>query len=1202
MKKRTSFLILVAICSMASLWGVPRELVVVEISTQTWNQYCPGAAMGTHDLLENNQQVAIIENHNGDSFANTYSNARNSYYSVSGYPTAYFDGQNAYVGGSDTQSMYNIYLPRVTSRMTVASAYTLNAIAAGTGNNYQIIVHVAKPEADSNTNVVLRASLTQSNIAQTWFNQTEVDDVNRLMLPDQNGTPISLATGGSTDVTLNLTTQASWPLQDLELVIWLQNNSTKEILQGKKYSLQAMLTHNEVTIGTGDQVARVPVDVYWKNSLFECMYYQDELGLVSGSISGVKFYNNFVTDLQNMPTNIWLGTTTQTSFAANAWIPSGQLTQVFNGTINYPAGANTINVTFTTPFNYTGGTLVMLVERVFDTQYYSSSDYFQCQTIGADRALKLYSDSTDFNPAAPPATGATLSGQFPKTTFVYTGQAINNDLACLSVTGNVTPSAQSTWNYVISVKNNGSVPQSTYSVKLMKEGDVEIGSVAGTAIQPHATSTFTIPWTPTATGPTYLYGKVVLTGDEVPQNNNSPQLSVVVQQLGVVTEYSFSSTLSAYAEITGGTVYGTATNDNECFLAIPIGFTFTFNRVAYTTISIATDGFIAMGDDVVSSNISISTSAGTNNVLAAMNRDIKSRGTGSLMSKTTGVAPNRVFTVQWRHYRRVPTITANDDFSFQIQLLENGNKVEFVYGPFTAITSATAAAVQVGLRGGSNADFNNRTTTTDWSATSAGTANNATCTLSATVFPANGLTFTFSPATADDPPLPAQVPSPVNSAINVAIGTNLSWAAGGGIVNGYKVYLGTDNPPTNIVNGTTQTTTTYDPADFSYNTQYFWKIVPYNQSGDAIDCPIWTFSTLLGQIEISTPVFSPPGGLYSNAITVSINPTTVPAGAAIRYTLDGSDPNESSTIYGSPLQVLAGQIVTIRARAYLNGWAPSEIYTANYSTINSWIGTPILAISISGRSVVLSWPVCAGATSYRIEYAYDPYGTYTVLSTTSSLSYTHTNIGNSQTKVFYRVIAVSGRTESAPSEVVGYFKHHCVSGLNMIALPMEIPWSWVSELGSEYQSSVESIYYWDAAVQTWVGATDLGGCWDGDFAIHTNDVLFVSNTSVIDLFFCGTLPAPQAQYSLVPGLNTIMIPLNISSMSMASDLDMDSGLIDFVCQWNNVYQAYDVAVNYGGFWDEDFEIGIGVPLLIYSNYSITWPTRSMDTKRPTDFR
>ena len=33
-----------------------------------------------------------MENHSGDAFANTYSNARNSYYATSGTPTAYFDG------------------------------------------------------------------------------------------------------------------------------------------------------------------------------------------------------------------------------------------------------------------------------------------------------------------------------------------------------------------------------------------------------------------------------------------------------------------------------------------------------------------------------------------------------------------------------------------------------------------------------------------------------------------------------------------------------------------------------------------------------------------------------------------------------------------------------------------------------------------------------------------------------------------------------------------------------------------------------------------------------------------------------------------------------------------------------------------------------------------------------------------------------
>ncbi len=313
----------------------------------------------------------------------------------------------------------------------------------------------------------------------------------------------------------------------------------------------------------------------------------------------------------------------------------------------------------------------------------------------------------------------------------------------------------------------------------------------------------------------------------------------------VVSEYSFASALGTFTEISGGTIHGTSANDNECFLAIPLGFTFTYNGVDYSTISIASNGFIAMGDTVATSTVPISSGTSTNNVIAILARDIKSRADGTLMSLISGTEPNRVFTIQWKNWRRSPTATANDDFTFQIQLQENGNKVVYIYGPFTAVTSTTAATVQVGLRGDSNADFNNRTTTTDWSATIAGTANNNTCTLSATVFPANGLTFTFSPPVTGEPPLAAQNPHPVNGAINVPIATNLSWNSGGGVVDGYKVYFGTNNPPTNIANGVTQTATLYDPAnDLTYSTTYYWKIVPYNQFGDAVDCPVWSFTVL----------------------------------------------------------------------------------------------------------------------------------------------------------------------------------------------------------------------------------------------------------------------------------------------------------------------------------------------------------------------
>jgi len=311
-----------------------------------------------------------------------------------------------------------------------------------------------------------------------------------------------------------------------------------------------------------------------------------------------------------------------------------------------------------------------------------------------------------------------------------------------------------------------------------------------------------------------------------------------------VSEYSFTSTLGTYTEISGGTVLGTAANDNESFNAIPLSFTFSYNGVDYTEVSIQTNGFLAMGSTVATSNTAISSTTGTNNIVAALNRDIKSRDTGELMYLLSGTAPNRIFTVQWKHYRRAPTTTANDDFSFQIQLLESGNKVSFVYGAFTAVTASTAAAIQVGLRGDANTDFNNRTTTTDWSATTAGTANNNFCTLSATVFPASGLSFTFQPPAAGEPPLAAQNPVPANNAVNVAIAANLSWISGGGNVEGYKVYLGTDNPPSNIVNGTIQTGTLYNPADFSYSTTYNWKIVPFNSYGDALNCPVWSFTTL----------------------------------------------------------------------------------------------------------------------------------------------------------------------------------------------------------------------------------------------------------------------------------------------------------------------------------------------------------------------
>ncbi|MDZ4181941.1 MAG: carboxypeptidase regulatory-like domain-containing protein [Candidatus Cloacimonadaceae bacterium] len=170
-----------------------------------------------------------------------------------------------------------------------------------------------------------------------------------------------------------------------------------------------------LTVGTGDQTGRFPLDMFYMNSLFESLYYPAELGNTLGIIFGVGFYNNFQTNLQNMPTKIWMGTTTQADLSAG-WIPSTQLTLVFDGNVNYPSGQNLIHIPFTTPYMYlVPDNLVMLVQRPMDQQYYSSQDLFQTQTVGTNRARNAYADGTAFDPANPPT--ATAQGGFPKTSF-----------------------------------------------------------------------------------------------------------------------------------------------------------------------------------------------------------------------------------------------------------------------------------------------------------------------------------------------------------------------------------------------------------------------------------------------------------------------------------------------------------------------------------------------------------------------------------------------------------------------------------------------------------------------------------------------------------------------------------------------------------------------------------------------------------------
>jgi len=230
-----------------------KQYVLLEIGTGTWCQYCPGAAMGADDLVTNGQQVAVVENHNGDAYAYTASNARNTYYATTGYPTATFDGIKQLVGGDHTNSLYTSYLPIYESEYVIKTAFGIT-IGAGTrtGNVYNLSVIVDRfgETPFANSNLVLQLALTQSHIQVNWQGQTHLEFVSRAMAPDASGTPINLQTANQVTVPLTFTFVPSWGgnlVTDYELVAWVQDLTTKEVVDAEKVNLQSIL------VGMNDQ-------------------------------------------------------------------------------------------------------------------------------------------------------------------------------------------------------------------------------------------------------------------------------------------------------------------------------------------------------------------------------------------------------------------------------------------------------------------------------------------------------------------------------------------------------------------------------------------------------------------------------------------------------------------------------------------------------------------------------------------------------------------------------------------------------------------------------------------------------------------------------------------------------------------------------------------------------------------------------------
>lgn len=266
--------------------GIQRDMVVLEKGSGTWCVFCPGAALACEDLLEAGAPVAVVSNQNGDAYANQYSNARNSMYQITGYPTAVFDGKDKYVGGSATGSVAAQYLPYVMSHMVEICPVEIEMEYEATDQDYTATITLTKLDNVTASDLRLIFFVTESHIPQNWFIMTELNHVNRLMVPDQNGTVISFASGDVQTVTLNFSLNQAWVVENCEFIVCLQNADAgqpgggwvKTILNGMKRGaidltadFQADVTSIEVgdpvnftSEESGGYIGGVPVTYHWE--------------------------------------------------------------------------------------------------------------------------------------------------------------------------------------------------------------------------------------------------------------------------------------------------------------------------------------------------------------------------------------------------------------------------------------------------------------------------------------------------------------------------------------------------------------------------------------------------------------------------------------------------------------------------------------------------------------------------------------------------------------------------------------------------------------------------------------------------------------------------------------------------------------------------------------------------------------------------
>jgi thiol-disulfide isomerase/thioredoxin len=226
-----------------------KKTVLAELFTATWCQYCPNSTSAINRLAseEDSSQLLVLQYHPNDTdpLGWEQSATRIDYYGVNGYPTIVFDGVNQQIGGLPTN--YDNYKSAINSESMKSSYLSLQVTGNISDFNANLLSY-----SSSLVSATVRFAIYEDNVSFNAPNgESNFRFTVRTLLADQ---AVNLSAGQSISVHRTFQPPVGWNKNNLGLVVFVQKDSTKEVLQAATLSKQLSPSFSLTITGSSEKV------------------------------------------------------------------------------------------------------------------------------------------------------------------------------------------------------------------------------------------------------------------------------------------------------------------------------------------------------------------------------------------------------------------------------------------------------------------------------------------------------------------------------------------------------------------------------------------------------------------------------------------------------------------------------------------------------------------------------------------------------------------------------------------------------------------------------------------------------------------------------------------------------------------------------------------------------------------------------------